>query len=248
MNQPRQSAAMIPIDRLTPHPANVREELGDLTDLAASIEANGIVQPIVVTEHPTKDDHFLILAGHRRYEAAFQLGLPRVPVVIRHGDQETLDQVVLMLVENMQRSDLNPVEKAEALGHLKNRGMTQREIARQVGISDSNVSYYLQLLDLDDDSLERLRRGQARMGDAIDMVVHRRKMDRAENGQAERGRPVQVEAPWLSLAHPLAEKVKAECTHTTRPKVGRVGCGQCFESAIREDERRRQRIDQGVPR
>lgn len=249
MTQPiRQSAAMLPIESLVPHAANVRENLGDLTELADSIREQGIIQPIVVTEHPTVDGKFLILAGHRRHEAAFIAGLAKVPVVIRHGDEETTDQIALMLAENLQRSDLNPVEKAEGLGALRARGWTQRQIAQRVGIHESNVSYYLKLLELDEESLERLRRGQARVGDAIDLIVHQRKMERAQNGHAQRGRPVQVEAPWLSLAHPLADKVKQSCDHSTRPKVGRVGCGQCFEAAIREDERRRLRIDEQVVR
>lgn len=248
MTAVRQSAAMLPIDDLTPHHANVREDLGDLTELAFSIRENGIVQPIVVTEHPTLDGKFLILAGHRRHAAARLVGHPKVPVVIRHGEEAAIDHVVLMLVENLQRSDLNPLEKAEALGALRQQGMSQSEIARRVGIHASQVSYYLMLLDLDEESRELLRNGEARVGDAQALIREQRKTTRASNGAAERGRPVQVEAPWLSLAHPLADKVKTTCDHSTRPKVGRVGCGQCFESAIREDERRRLRIDEAVTR
>lgn len=249
MTQPvRQSAAMLPIDRLIAHAANVREDLGDLTELADSIREQGIIQPIVVTEHPTKDEHFLILAGHRRHEAAFIAGLAKVPVVIRHGDEETTNQIALMLAENLQRSDLNPVEKAEGLGALRARGWTQRQIGQRVGLHVSAVSYYLNLLELDEESLDRLRRGEARVGDAMNMVRFERQAARTANGMKERGRPVQVEAPWLSLAHPLADKVKGSCDHSTRPKVGRVGCGQCFEAAIREDERRRLRIDEEVAR
>jgi ParB family chromosome partitioning protein len=127
----RQSVTHLPVDDLFAHPGNVRDDLGDLTDMASSIREHGILQPLTVTERP--EGGHLVLAGHRRLAAARLAGLSRVPVVIRHDVAELDEHLVLMLVENTQRRDLNPMERAEAYDALRNAGLTLSEVARRTG-------------------------------------------------------------------------------------------------------------------
>lgn len=230
----RQTVTHLPIEQLATHPDNVRDDLGDLTDLARSIREHGILQPVTVTEHT--DGGFLLLAGHRRTAAARLAGLPRVPAVIRHGVDDRADQLVLMLVENCHRRDLNPIEKAEAYGALRNRGLNQTEIAKQVGVTSATVSYYLTLLELPEEEREELRAGKITAAAAMGEVRQQREAarKRARPTSRKRGRPAgKKTAPWFSDQHPLAKDVRRSCTHRGRKKVGGVGCGPCWEQAIR---------------
>lgn len=235
MSKPRQTVTHLPVDQLAAHPGNIRDDLGDLGDLAKSIREHGILQPLTVTEGT--DGRFLLLAGHRRLAASLLAGLTHVPVVIRHGVTDEGDQLVLMLVENCQRRDLNPIEKAEAFGALRNRGLTVAEIARQVGVSPPNVYYYLTLLDLPEAEREELRRGTVTAAAAIAEVRQQREQQRKVARPTSRsvGRPKgATSAPWFSDRHPLAKTVRRMCTHRGRKKVGGVGCGPCWEHAIRQ--------------
>jgi ParB family chromosome partitioning protein len=231
----KQSATMLPIEQLIPHTGNIRDDLGNLDELAQSIREHGIIQPIVVTEHPAGDGTWLILAGHRRTAAAKLAGLTHVPTVIRHGTHALIDQIALMLVENLQRRDLGPIEKAEAIGALINFGMTQTDIARSLGIKVPSVNYYVTLLELDEESREQVRRGELGAVEAISGVRQDRIARRRATGNRVIGRPVQVEPRHFIRSHDLASYVAELCDHTRRPKVGGVGCGQCWEEIIRTD-------------
>jgi len=230
-----QSVRVLRIVDLVPHSANVRDELDGIEDLARSIKSMGIIEPLVVTEHPSLDGKWLILAGHRRHAAATMAGIASVPCVVRHGADDTVEQLALMLVENMQRRELNPMEKAEAIGALVARGLNQSQIARMIGITPSTVNYYAVLLDLDEESREAVRAGDVAVGDAREFVRATRAERRAMAGKPKRGRPVQVDQRHFKWDHPLAATVRERCAHTTRPKVGKQGCGQCWEDAIRAD-------------
>lgn len=235
MSIPKQTATMLPLDKLVAHPNNVRKYLGDLSELASSIRQNGIIQPIVVTQHPSKDGHWLILAGHRRAKAAERVGLPQAPCIIRHDVGHIADHLSLMLVENCQRSNLGPVEKSEAIRDLMSYGLTQADVARTTGMHSATVNALLLITELDTDSLEAVRAGEITVGAAQQAVRKKRAASRERLGSAERGRPVQVDPPHFRLSHPLAALVRERCDHSTRPKVGNTGCGQCWEHAIRED-------------
>lgn len=219
----------IHVSRLVPHPANVREHLGDLTDLTASIRAQGILQPLVA--EPRADGKYTILAGHRRLAAAKRAGMEMVPVVIRKATGDGAKAIEIMLVENCQRRDLGPIEKAEAMGALRERGYTMSAIARAIGMTTSTVSRYLTYLDLDEGSRERVRAGTVGAGHAIKEVRRTRKAQRG----GPTGRPTVTADPWFTLRHSLARAAQAMCGHTTRPMVGNVACGQCWEQAIRDD-------------
>ena len=134
-----------------------------ISELAASIETHGLIQPIVVK--PTANGRYAIIAGERRWRACRLAGLTEVPVVIRDGDEKSLME--LALVENLQREDLNAVE--EAMGYralIDTYGMTQEEVASQVGKSRSTVTNALRLLSLTDPELEALRLGKISAGHA----------------------------------------------------------------------------------
>jgi ParB family chromosome partitioning protein len=137
----------IPISRITANPWQPRQDLSEdgLQALAASIAEHGVLQPIVVTE--TLDGYGLI-AGERRLRAARLAGLDRIPAVIRQlEDHQHLE---LALVENLQRSDLGPLEEARAFRQLIDEfGFTQETVAVRVGRARSTVANTLRLLDLD---------------------------------------------------------------------------------------------------
>jgi ParB family chromosome partitioning protein len=224
------------VDRVHPNPRNVREDLGDLTETAASIAVHGVLQPIVVRQHPDIPGAFEVLAGHRRLEAAKIAGRESVPVVVREILPGT-EVEELMLIENCHRAELGPMEKAKAMGALAAKGYTATKIARSIGMSRPAVSYYLTLLELDPGSQERVQSGELSAADAVDIVRHIRKRQRASRGAAPVG-PV-WEPDHFTGKHPLARKARALCDvrkHTARRRIGKVACGQCWEDAIRQDE------------
>lgn len=232
-----QKIVVLRTERIEEHPANVRESLGGIRELADSIREHGILQPLVVQPHPEQEGMCRLLAGHRRLAAAKRAGLDAVPVIVRHGvdDARALE---VMLVENCQRRELNAMERAEALGALVNRGYTQAQIARQTGKSISWVNYYLGLLDLDTRSREKVRSGELQVTTAIKAV----RKTRAK--QAKKGGKKVADMTWepdhFTTRHALAKKAARLCEareHTMRRRIGDVACGQCWETAIRTDER-----------
>jgi ParB family transcriptional regulator, chromosome partitioning protein len=155
----------VEIDRLVPGRFQPRRDFAtaSLDELAASIREQGIVQPIVVVPRGEK---FEIVAGERRWRAAAQAGLTRVPVVVRErrSDKEMLE---LALVENLQREDLNPLEAAAAYARLREEfHLTQDEVARRVGKDRTSVSNSLRLLKLPSSVRDKIRDGSLSAGHA----------------------------------------------------------------------------------
>lgn len=225
------------VSRIRPHPDNVREDLGDISGLAASIKKHGILQPIVVEQQPPGSGQYVIIAGHRRYAAARRAGLDMVPVTFRDTGQAQPEE--LMLVENLQRADLNPMDKAEAMGALRKKGYTVARIAESVGLSDATVYNYLSLLELDGTSRAKIREGNLSAADALSGIRRVRSRNRKREGRAPMGGPA-WEPDHFTGQHPLARKAKALCEareHSMRRRVGKVACGQCWETVIRADER-----------
>jgi len=140
----RQGVLEVPLSSISPNPHQPRSpiEEQDLSELAASIEEHGIIQPLVVTDAA---DGYQLIAGERRWRAAKVAGLSEVPVLVKDvAPQEMLE---LALVENLQRSDLNPLEEALAFEQLADSfGLTQAQIARRVGKSRTAVANTLRLL------------------------------------------------------------------------------------------------------
>ena len=134
-----------------------------LQDLADSIAAQGVVQPIVVRS--IGDDRYEIIAGERRWRAAQMAGLHDIPAVVREVDDRSA--IAIALIENIQRENLNPLEEARALARLIDEfELTHEQAAAAVGRSRAAVSNLLRLLDLDDSVKAMLERGELEMGHA----------------------------------------------------------------------------------
>ena len=141
----------IKIERLEPHPKNPRRDLGDLTELAESIRANGVMQNLTVigkTVSPDGEgDTYTIIIGHRRHAAAKLAGLSELPCMITSMDER--QQLAAMLLENIQRADLTVYEQAQGFQMMLDLGETVKSISEQTGFSDTTVRKRVKLLELD---------------------------------------------------------------------------------------------------
>lgn len=154
---------MMPVDYLVPHPQNPRKDLGDLTELAESIKANGIYQNLTVMplneNVPGEDIKYMVLIGHRRLAAAKLAGLKEVPCsVVR--DKSAKEQMSIMLVENMQRNDLSIYEQAQGFQQLLDFGMDVEDIASKSGFSQTTVRRRLEIAKLDQGKLKEVSEGR----------------------------------------------------------------------------------------
>ena len=131
-----------------------------LEELSESIKTYGIIQPIVVSK---EDGYYAIIAGERRWRAAKLAGLEEVPAIIRESDEQTNREI--SLIENIQREDLNPYEKALGIRSLMDKyGMTQEEVSKKIGKSRSSVSNTVRILYLTPDVLELVKQGKLTEG------------------------------------------------------------------------------------
>lgn len=197
----------IPIEEIETNPAQPRSNVGDLTELARSIEARGVLEPILV--RPLSDGRYRIIAGERRFRAAMEAGLSEVPCIeLDVSDAEVLE---LALIENLHRRDLHPFEEAEGFAALASKhDYTQQQIAESVGRSRVSVTEALSLLEIPDALREECRRAdiharsvlleiarlkdEGKMRDAIALVaagitrddLRERKREEAEEGSRPR--------------------------------------------------------------
>lgn len=156
----------LPVGALKPNRLQPRSRFddGELESLAESIRSQGLVQPLVVTMEA--DGSYSIVAGERRWRAARRAGLEEVPVIVR-GALDDRARLELALVENLQRSDLNALEEAEAyLALHETFGLSQEEIAARVGKGRTTITNALRLLKLPPEIHELLRSGQLTAGQA----------------------------------------------------------------------------------
>ncbi|PYS21027.1 MAG: chromosome partitioning protein ParB [Acidobacteria bacterium] len=155
----------IDIERILPNAHQPRRDFDEesLNELANSIRAHGVVQPIVV--RPLPDAFFQLIAGERRWRAAQRAGLMRIPAVVREtGEHAALE---IALVENLQREDLNPMEEAQAYERLIVQfGLTQEEVARRVGKNRATIANMLRLLKLPPEVQQWLRENRLSTGHA----------------------------------------------------------------------------------
>ena len=165
--EPRASTIEADIDRISPNDFQPRTHVDDarLQELAQSIKANGVIQPIVVRK---VGGRFQIIAGERRWRAAQLAGLLRVPVVVRDvapGQEKSLLEVAL--IENIQREDLNPIEEALAYRRLGEEfQLRQEDIASAVGKDRASIANYVRLLKLPDEVRAEVGSGRLSMGHA----------------------------------------------------------------------------------
>ena len=257
--EPRASSLEIDVDLLTPSRVQPRSRAHEarLAELAESIKANGIIQPIVVRR---VDGGFQIIAGERRWRAAQLAGLHRVPVTVRDvpkGDEGTL--LELALIENIQRENLNPIEEATAYRRLLHEfHLTQEQVAATVGKDRASVANYLRLLKLPEEVRRAVAAGELSMGHARALLGLD---DAAEVGRAARevvSRGLSVRATEALVArivksrasrkpqaraadvHTRAAEEKLSITLGTRVRIARARRGGTIEIAFtNEDELQR---------
>jgi len=154
----------VPLDEIVPNPHQPRKDFDaeDLTALKSSLSTQGLLQPVVArsTEHG-----YQLIAGERRVRAARELGWKEIPVrVVDFNDQQVFEAA---LVENLQRADLNPIEKAQGFADYMTRyGTTHEELARKIGLDRSTVTNLIRLLELAPEVQEAVRSGQISNGHA----------------------------------------------------------------------------------
>lgn len=209
----------VAVARLSPNRFQPRTDFNDagMEELTESIRQQGIVQPVVVT--PAEDDRYTIVAGERRWRAAQRAGLEEVPVVVKEvGDDRQL--LELALVENLQRSDLNAVEEAEAFRSLQQAfGLSQEQIGIQVGRSRAAIGNALRLLGLPDEIQDMMRDGRLTAGQARPLLG----MASAED---------QLELAKRAVAEGLsARQIEALTSGDKKPRKKRVGKGMDPDTA-----------------
>ena len=154
----------VPIDKINPNPNQPRTHFNEtlLNELADSIRENGVLQPLLVRK---KGKGYEIIAGERRYQASKIAGLEELPVIVKEVDDQKM--LELALIENLQRSDLNPIEEAKGYRQLiKASGMTQEALSKAVSKSRSSITNSLRLLDLPEPVQQYLFDGRLTAGHA----------------------------------------------------------------------------------
>ena len=139
-----------------------------LDELATSIKTYGVLQPIIVNK---KDDYYEIVAGERRWRAAKKAGLSEMPCIIKDDITDRSNKEIA-LIENLQRVDLNPIDKAKGLKELiDDYGMTQKELADSIGISRGNIANSIRILNMDPRVIELAQEGKLTEGHCRNLVV-----------------------------------------------------------------------------
>lgn len=221
----------IALDRIVANPYQPRKALDDanLAALVASVTEHGILQPVLVTETP---DGYQLVAGERRVRAARMAGLTRIPALVRQLAE--LDQLQLALVENVQRSDLNPIEEAQAFRQLiDDFGFSQEQVAAKVGRARSTVANTLRLLDVDPAVQAAVADGRITEGHAralatlsadqqaslLEAIVARDLSVRQVEDLARRLREARPAAPPPPAADPDQERVVEDLRQSLGTKV-----------------------------
>lgn len=169
---PPRADTTAPIEMIRPNPRNPRRQFGEaeLTDLAQSIREHGIVQPVLVRSVPGEAGAFEIIAGERRWRAAQRAGLTEIPVLVRDVNDRTA--LELAIIENVQRTDLNPLEEAAGYQQLiDEHNYTQADLGQVIGKSRSHVANTLRLLRLPDDVKALVDEGALSAGHARTLIT-----------------------------------------------------------------------------
>jgi ParB family chromosome partitioning protein len=160
----------IPLDQIDPNPFQTRSQVNEeqLAELAASITANGVVQPILV--RPRHSGRFQLIAGERRWRASRLAGKTTIPGILRQVSDEQAMEITI--VENLQRADLNPMEQARAFDRLSREfHMTQEQMAQRTGKDRASVSNFLRLLKLPSSVQTRVESGELTFGHARTLLA-----------------------------------------------------------------------------
>jgi ParB family transcriptional regulator, chromosome partitioning protein len=204
------------VDLIKPNPNQPRKrfDADSLSGLASSIEASGVVQPLLV--RPLPDGSYELIAGERRWRAAQQAGLEKVPAIVR--ESERAERLQVALIENVVREDLNPIDEARACAALvEDLGLSKEELARRIGRSRPAVSNLIRLLELPDESLALLESGElteghgrALLGVRGNDVRRRLARDAAKGGWSVRETENRVKLASQPNRKPRSEPVDVE--------------------------------------
>ena len=231
----------LPVDLISPSPRQPRRKFDEeaLVALAGSLDEHGLLQPVLV--RPSQGGNYELIAGERRWRAAQLAGLQTIPALVRiHDDSESLE---LALIENMAREDLNPVEEARACALLvEELGLTREAIGRRVGRSRVAVSNLLRLLDLPDEALDLISRGELTEGHgrAILMAADhddRRRLARTAVAEGWNVRRTEAEARATAAPEPaLAATASPRGVHPDQQDAA-LRLGEAFGRALGADVR-----------
>jgi ParB family chromosome partitioning protein len=231
---PRGGPVDVDVDRLSPNAQQPRVQMDDsrLKELAESIKANGIIQPILVRR---AGDAFQIIAGERRWRAAQLAGLQKVPVVVRDVPEDaTKELLALALIENVQRENLNPIDEALAYQRLSDaHGLTQEQIAAAVGKDRSSVANLMRLLRLPEEVRADLISGALTMG-------HARALLALSEASAQRHAAREVISRALSVrdAEALVKKLAGESATPQKARPASVAPGNDVHTRAAEERLR----------
>ena len=227
---------MIPVDLLIHHPDNPRKDLGDLTELTESIRVNGVMQNLTVipeAEYPG-DDHYRVVIGNRRMEAAKLAGLAEVPCVISDMDYNT--QISTMLMENMQRADLTVYEQAQGFQMMMDLGYTEGQISEMTGFSRTTVKRRVEMAKLDKETLKEKCK-QLTMND-IDKLMKVKDLDKRNELLKDAGTS---NFNW-NVEREIKEQDRAENYQLIRDILLQAGCVERnirgIDAAQTDDHRR----------
>jgi ParB family chromosome partitioning protein len=218
--EPNHRPLEIPVESVRPNPHQPRKQFDDanLQSLAASIKSSGLVQPIVV--RPAKGQPvgtYELIAGERRLRAAKAAGLATVPALVREVD--AFEQAQLALIENVQREDLNPIDRAQAYRTLIDQlGLTQAELAGRIGEDRSSIANYLRLLDLAEPVRDMVRDGRLSLGHAKILAGVSDPMQQQELAERTVGQGLSVRNLERLLQDAPAAPVKAKLEPTAHVK------------------------------
>lgn len=170
----------LPVGKIHPAPRQPRRRASrgfseeSIADLALSIKQRGLLHPITVAPHPVKPGEWQIIAGERRHKAHLFLGVPTVPCLVRASLKDSREKWKLSLVENCNRVDLNPIEKAWSYyDSLNDYSMSTKEISDACGVTEQTIKNYLALLKLPKEIRDAIEAGALSLGAGLNLVQHR---------------------------------------------------------------------------
>ena len=200
----------VPVDEIQPNPLQPRSQFDptELSGLADSLRTSGMLQPILARRHGSS---FQLIAGERRWRAARQAGLQTIPTVVREASDA--DMIELALIENIQRSDLNAVDRATAYSaYLSRLGLTQEQASHRLGQDRATIANYVRLLELDEEVRQLLAQGKISMGQARALLA-------VSNPDDQRRLAKMVVAKNLSVrrTEDLVRELRRESSPATKP-------------------------------
>jgi ParB/RepB/Spo0J family partition protein len=225
-------------------PDNPRGEVGDVTELAASMRVRGQEDPVQLIAKP--GGRFWLHEGHRRRKAALQAGLTRLWYVEKTFTADR-DRLLSQGVLHLHRVDFDPIAWANYLHRLYwDHAMTREAIAHHLGRSPNWVRDTVALYHLESEEKRAVAAGQLSKGEALWRLKNRRTRPGTTTVPVP-ATPACKPEPYFTDRHPLAHAVKKRCAssgaeHVGRIKIGKVGCGECWEDTIRDDARADARI------